>query len=175
MAQGVIGERRPSGSYPEGADFDRFVKRRQGWGRFWHSMYFGATMVGIICLIALLANISNNAFGYVAIQYKVEPSTLLPSSAAGDAASDLAKPVVRGADWDLEGQAACRPRTCIGGGEAASRAQPGAALSTGGGGGTQAPSCRKLDAARLHLQARRNHGPSSRAARERRPAAFTAG
>ena len=90
MAQGVIGERRPSGSYPEGVEFDRFVKRRQGWGRFWHGMYFGATMVGIICLIALLANISNNAFGYVAIQYKVEPSTLL----AGDLASQPSETLI---------------------------------------------------------------------------------
>ncbi len=90
MAQGVIGERRPSGSYPEGAEFDKFVKRRQGWGRFWHSMYFGATMVGIICLVALLANISNNAFGYVAIQYKVEPSTLL----AGDLASQPSEALI---------------------------------------------------------------------------------
>ena len=90
MAQGAIGERRRSGAYPEGADFDKFVKRRQRWGRFWHSMYFGATMVGIVCLVALLGNISNNAFGYVAITYKVEPHSLLAPPAEGQPAGELA-------------------------------------------------------------------------------------
>lgn len=145
MAQGVIGERRRSGSYPEGAEFDKFVKRRQGWGRFWHSMYFGATMVGIICLVALLANISNNAFGYVAIQYKVEPSTLL----AGDLAGQPSEALIA----ILKDKLPRRAGTCAAGGKAAGGPQPGAALPAGRSRSAQAASCRKLDAARLDLQA----------------------
>ncbi len=93
MAQDVRKQRLGTGAYPEGAEYDSFVKRRQGAGRFWHGMYFGATLIGVLCLVALLANISNNAFGYVALKYKVDPASLLAGT-AGDMAAQPASTLV---------------------------------------------------------------------------------
>jgi phosphate transport system permease protein len=66
-----------AGAYPEGRDFDSFVKRRKGVGRVWQWLFFGATFVGIIALVALLADITNKAFGYVAIQNRIDPEVLV--------------------------------------------------------------------------------------------------
>lgn len=66
-----------SGSYPEGANYHRFMQRRQGTGRIWHGIFFAATLIGVAFLAVLLAHISNDAFGYVAIQNKVDPEALI--------------------------------------------------------------------------------------------------
>jgi phosphate transport system permease protein len=67
---------RTPGSFPEGAEYDSFVKRRQRIGKTWHGLFFAATLVGIIALAALLIDVIDDAFGYVAIQSKV-PETVL--------------------------------------------------------------------------------------------------
>jgi phosphate transport system permease protein len=76
-----------AGAYPEGAKYVQFVKRRQGIGRIWHGAFVAATLVGIVTLVTLLADISNDALGYVAIQYQVDPQSLLTSAAEDNMAA----------------------------------------------------------------------------------------
>jgi phosphate transport system permease protein len=45
-------------------------------GAIWHVVFQASTIVGIIALIALMLNIINGAFGYVAYEAKVDPDTL---------------------------------------------------------------------------------------------------
>jgi phosphate transport system permease protein len=64
------------GAYPEGHELQRFVDRRQRTGQLWKTAFLGATAVGIIALLALLYNVINESFGYVAWQNQVDPSAL---------------------------------------------------------------------------------------------------
>jgi len=45
-------------------------------GAIWHILFQASTIVGIIALIALLLNVIDGAFGYVAYEAKVEPDSL---------------------------------------------------------------------------------------------------
>ncbi len=45
-------------------------------GVLWQILFLASTIVGIIALIALMLNIINGAFGYVAYEAKVDPDTL---------------------------------------------------------------------------------------------------
>jgi phosphate transport system permease protein len=45
-------------------------------GSLWRWIFQLSTVIGIIALAALLLNISNSAFGYVALEAKVDPATL---------------------------------------------------------------------------------------------------
>ncbi len=63
--------------YPEGADLDRFVQRRNTSGSIWMYVFLAATCMGIIALAALLYNIINGAFGLVAVQNQADPSALV--------------------------------------------------------------------------------------------------
>jgi len=45
-------------------------------GVLWHMFFQASTVVGIVTLIALMLNIMNGAFGYVAYEAKVDPDTL---------------------------------------------------------------------------------------------------
>src|SRR6266540_1111892 len=45
-------------------------------GVLWHMFFQASTIVGIIALVALMLNIINGAFGYVAYEAKVDPDTL---------------------------------------------------------------------------------------------------
>ncbi len=63
--------------YPEGAQLQQFIKRRRHMGVFWRSLFLLATTLGVLVLMVLLLTIINDSFGYVAIQYKIEPETLL--------------------------------------------------------------------------------------------------
>jgi phosphate transport system permease protein len=57
--------------------FEANLPRRHKFGRFWLTVFQASTMVGIIALTALLYNIINGAFGLVAIEYSIEPETLV--------------------------------------------------------------------------------------------------
>ncbi len=46
-------------------------------GVLWHMFFQASTIVGIIALVALMLNIINGAFGYVAYEAKVDPDTLV--------------------------------------------------------------------------------------------------
>jgi len=60
---------------PEGR-FSNNVKRRNFSGRVWTLIFQASTLVGIIALATLLANIINQTSGYVLYEAKVDPSTL---------------------------------------------------------------------------------------------------
>ena len=49
--------------------------RRQA-GLVWRSVFFLSTVVGVAALVALLLNVINGAFGYVALEARVDPATL---------------------------------------------------------------------------------------------------
>ena len=64
-------------AYPVGEQMRQQVTTRRQRAFFWQNGFMLATLVGIIALIALLYNIINSAFGYVAIQNEVDPSALV--------------------------------------------------------------------------------------------------
>ena len=45
-------------------------------GTIWHLLFRASTVIGILALIALVLNIVNGAFGYVAYEARVDPDTL---------------------------------------------------------------------------------------------------
>lgn len=56
--------------------FESNLSRRHRIGGGWLVVFQASTLIGIIALIALLYNISNNAFGLVAIEYALPPESL---------------------------------------------------------------------------------------------------
>ena len=52
------------------------IPRRNRIAKLWRVIFIASTVVGIIVLTLLLYNIVNQSFGYVAVKYQVEPSTL---------------------------------------------------------------------------------------------------
>jgi phosphate transport system permease protein len=52
------------------------ITTRHRTGTAWHIIFQAATIVGILALVALLLNVLNGAFGYAALEYKVDPKTL---------------------------------------------------------------------------------------------------
>ena len=63
--------------YPEGDALDKQISGRHRRGTTWQLLFQISTIIGIIALVALLYNITNQAFGLVAIQNKVEPDSLV--------------------------------------------------------------------------------------------------
>lgn len=56
--------------------FEANLSKRHRWGRFWQLIFRLSTLTGIIFLTLLLYNILNQSFGYVALEYKVQPESL---------------------------------------------------------------------------------------------------
>ena len=52
------------------------IQGRNRSGAVWRWIFQASTVIGIIALLALLLNILNGVFGYVALEAKVDPSTL---------------------------------------------------------------------------------------------------
>jgi len=52
------------------------IEGRNRSGSAWRWTFQLSTVIGILALTALLLNVSNNAFGYVALEAKVDPATL---------------------------------------------------------------------------------------------------
>jgi phosphate transport system permease protein len=69
----------PGTGFPEGERVQRQISRRQKMGTFWLILFMVATMVGIVALTALLYNIVNSSFGYVAVQNNVDPDSIVMS------------------------------------------------------------------------------------------------
>jgi phosphate transport system permease protein len=78
---------RPSGAFPDGEGYDAFLRRRQRTGKLWLVIFFMATMVGLLSLVALGYDVANDAFGYVAIENTVAPQELLTQYGAGQDAN----------------------------------------------------------------------------------------
>jgi phosphate transport system permease protein len=56
--------------------FENDLDRRNRRGVVWHILFKASTMIGILALIALMLNVINGAFGYVAYEARVDPDTL---------------------------------------------------------------------------------------------------
>jgi phosphate transport system permease protein len=56
--------------------FDTNLEARHRTGLLWRVVFQASTIVGIVALIALMLNIINSAFGFVAYEAKVDPDTL---------------------------------------------------------------------------------------------------
>ena len=52
------------------------LSTRHAVGKFWHIVFAASTLVGIVALTALLLNVFNNAFGYVALENSIQPESL---------------------------------------------------------------------------------------------------
>lgn len=61
---------------PKVDSFKAHLEKRQRVGRVWARIFYLCNFVAILTLIALAFNISNNAFGYVAMSYKKDPVAL---------------------------------------------------------------------------------------------------
>lgn len=66
-------------TFPEGKALQEFVERRQRRGLIWQSVFLFSTLIGIVALTALLYNVINSAFGYVALQNAIDPAALVLS------------------------------------------------------------------------------------------------
>src|SRR5258705_12015042 len=64
------------------------LEARNRKGVLWHVLFQASTIVGILALDALMLNIINGAFGYVAYEAKVDPDTL---AVKGTAVQDQSK------------------------------------------------------------------------------------
>lgn len=60
--------------YPEGAAFYSALRGRYLAASIWQSIFLGALLIAIIALMALLYNIIDGAFGYIAFEYKTDPT-----------------------------------------------------------------------------------------------------
>ena len=57
-------------------DYDADLAGRKRRGLIWSWLFQASTVVGVIALATLLLNITNGAFGYVALQARVDPNSL---------------------------------------------------------------------------------------------------
>lgn len=60
--------------FPEGDAFRQSLSRRYRTASIWQAFFFSALVIAIFSLAALLYNIMDGAFGYVAFEYKNDPT-----------------------------------------------------------------------------------------------------
>ena len=70
-------EKRPNGAFPEGASYSDFVRKRRRTGTFFRTLFLLATVLGVVILAVLVLDVANDAFGYVAVQNKIDPEALI--------------------------------------------------------------------------------------------------
>jgi phosphate transport system permease protein len=64
--------------YPQGETFRQSLNRRYRAASIWQAIFFSALLIAIISLVALLYNVADGAFGYVAYEYKKDPAQFTP-------------------------------------------------------------------------------------------------
>jgi phosphate transport system permease protein len=60
--------------YPEGQAFYSALRVRYQKAAIWQTIFLGALFIAIVALMALLYNVIDGAFGYIAYEYKDDPS-----------------------------------------------------------------------------------------------------
>ncbi|MBK6791471.1 MAG: phosphate ABC transporter permease PstA [Anaerolineales bacterium] len=60
--------------FPEGADFNASLRSRYRVATIWQILFLSALLIAIIALTALLYNVVDGAFGYIAYEYKDDPA-----------------------------------------------------------------------------------------------------
>lgn len=73
----VANQGRTPGAFPEGEEYLAYVRRRRRVGAFFRTLFFLATVLGIVILATLILDVINDAFGYVAVQNQVDPETVI--------------------------------------------------------------------------------------------------
>ena len=63
-------------SRPDAAQYIPNLEKRNRRARVWQKIFLASTIIGMVFLALLLANISNSAFGYVVLEAKVHPDDL---------------------------------------------------------------------------------------------------
>lgn len=76
MADRQVGPQQPEPS-PSGDGFRYDIGARHRAGRIWYVVFQASTIIGIIALTALLYNIIDGAFGFVAIQNTLDPDQVV--------------------------------------------------------------------------------------------------
>ena len=66
----------PGTGLPEGDALQRHIIRRRRRGTIWRTTLLASVVIALIALSLLLYNIVNQAFGYVALENRVDPATL---------------------------------------------------------------------------------------------------
>ncbi len=61
--------------YPQAEDFRHALGTRYRTASIWQAVFFSALLIAIISLMALIYNVVDGAFGYVAFEYKKDPAT----------------------------------------------------------------------------------------------------
>ncbi|HSH04951.1 MAG TPA: phosphate ABC transporter permease PstA [Anaerolineae bacterium] len=77
--------------FPEGTDLEKYIIKRHRTGVGLKLSFQMATLVGIIALTALLYNITNQAFGLVAVENTIPPAEVVASIGATGELQDLSK------------------------------------------------------------------------------------
>jgi phosphate transport system permease protein len=73
---------------PDDQQFARGLRLRHLRGAVWQRFFMLSTIVALLALLALFYNVANEAFGYVAEQYKIDPATLAPDGDTGALEND---------------------------------------------------------------------------------------
>lgn len=55
---------------------DKYLQRRRNIAKAWQVVFYASTLIAIVFLATLLISISNRAFGYVAVENRVDPDTV---------------------------------------------------------------------------------------------------
>jgi phosphate transport system permease protein len=63
-------------TYPEKQDLQKFVAARYRKGWIWQGIFLFSLLIAILSLSALLLDVVDGAFGYVAYEFKKDPSTI---------------------------------------------------------------------------------------------------
>ncbi|MCA2000306.1 MAG: phosphate ABC transporter permease PstA [Chloroflexi bacterium] len=63
-------------AYPEKNDLDRFIAARYRTAWVWELLFFSSLLIALTALTALFASVIDDAFGYVAYEYKKDPATV---------------------------------------------------------------------------------------------------
>ncbi len=68
---------RDNDAFPQAETYTAFVRKRRRTGAFFRTLFLLATILAIVILAVLVLDVANNAFGYVAIQNRIDPETLI--------------------------------------------------------------------------------------------------
>ena len=74
---------------PDDRVFMQRLNRRHTRGTVWRSFYFVSIIVAFLSLIALFTNVINQAFGSIAVEYQIEPLTLVEGGDLGAQEPDV--------------------------------------------------------------------------------------
>jgi phosphate transport system permease protein len=61
--------------YPQSEDFRHALNTRYRTASIWQALFLSALLIAIISLMALIYNVVDGAFGYIAFEYKKDPAT----------------------------------------------------------------------------------------------------